>query len=160
MVEYGLYMTLKEITNKYPTTNDEWAYRCMSPDIGSYRTDLNSFLHNVLFGIKSRKNIVGMHYKSEEYVDVREFFVRQSDSDDFYDNPDVFTSKTNDLFDYNGNSDPWGRKFKIYKSWYNVVTINGYKCKAILDDVGKPLVYVLNTSVEGHTIYCVERINI
>ena len=147
-------MTLKEITNKYPTTNDEWTYMCVSRDVG-YHDGLTSFLHNVLFGIKST-----MKYKSDEYVDVHEFFVRQSDKDDFYDNPDVFTSKTNDLFDYSGNVDPWFRKFKIYKSWYNVVTINGYKCKAILDDVGKPLVYVLNTSVEGHTIYCVDRINI
>lgn len=153
-------MTLKEITNKYPTTNDEWAYRCVSSDIGSYRTDLNSFLHNVLIGIKSRKNIEGMHYKSEEYVDVYEFFVRQSDSDDFYDNPHVFTHKGHNSFDYVGNSDPWGRKFKVYKNGLLGISDGGYKCRAILDDVGKHLVYVLSTSVEGHTIYCVERINI
>jgi len=148
---------IKEITNKYPTTNDEWAYRCVSSDIGSYRTDLNSFLHNVLIGIKSRKSITDMKYTSEEYVDVNEFFVRDSTNDDFYDNPALFTHKGHNSFNYVGNSDPWGRMFKVYK---NGINTDVYKCKAILDDIGKPLVYVLSTSVEGHTIYCVERINI
>jgi hypothetical protein len=148
-------MTLRQIMNKYPTTNDEWTYMCVSRDVGDYYNGLTSFLHNVLFGSKST-----MKYKSDEYVGVNEFFVRLALKDDFYDNPDVFTSNTNDLFHYSGNSDPWGRKFKVYKSWFNVTTMNGYKCDAILNHVGKPLVYILNTSVEGHTIYCVDRINI
>ena len=143
---------IKEITNKYPTTNDEWSYRCMIPDIGIYRSDLNTYLNDVFYGIK---NVTV--YKSEEYVGVVEFFVRQSDRDDFYDNPALFTHKGHNSFNYVGNSDPWNRMFKVYK---NGINTDVYKCRAIFDDVGKPLVYVLSTSVEGHTIYCVERINI
>ena len=54
---------------------------------------------------------------------------------------------------YRGNSDPWGRMFKVYK---NGINKDVYKCRAILDDSGKSIVYVLSTSVEGYTIYCVE----
>mgnify|MGYP003344850188 CR=1 FL=1 len=127
----------------------------MPSDIGIYRNDLNVFLHDVLFGIRTLAG--NPHYTSTDYVGVTEFFVRQSTSDDFYDNPAVFTHKGHDIFNYRGNSDPWGRMFKVYK---NGINKDVYKCRAILDDSGKSIVYVLSTSVEGYTIYCVDRINV
>ena len=145
---------IKEITNKYPVTNVEWDYRCMPPDWGKYRLDLNSYLHDILYG-HSTKNVIT--YKSGDYVGVTEFFERHSTRDDFYDNPAVFTHKGNNLFNYRGNSDMWGRMFKAYKNGIN----NGiYRCRAILEDGNKPMVYVLSTSVEGHAVYCIDRINI
>ena len=50
-------MTLKEITNKYPVVNVEWDYRCMPPNMGNSRNDLNSYLRDVLFG-HSTKNVI------------------------------------------------------------------------------------------------------
>ena len=149
-------MTLKEITNKYPTTNDGWEYRCMPPNMGRHRLDLNSYLRDVLYGYYKNE----ITYKIEEYIDVTEFFERHSTRDDLYDNPDLFTHKEHDNFNYRGNSDPWGRMFLVYKNGINNGIYNRYKCKAILDEIGKPMVYVLSTSVEGHTIYCVDRINV
>lgn len=143
---------IKDITNKYPVTNSDWAYRCMPPNMSSFRLDLNSYLNDVLFGIK---NVT--LYKSEEYIGINEFFVRQSTSDDFYENPAVFTHTGHDIFTYKGNSDPWGRMFVVYK---NGINTERYNCKAILSDGGKPMVYVLSTSVEGKIVYCVDRINI
>ena len=105
-------MTLREIVDKYPVVNDEWEYRCMPPNMGRYRNDLNSYLGDVLFG--HSKNEIA--YKSGDYVGVTEFFERHSTRDDFYDNPAVFTHKGNDLFNYRGNSDMWGRMFKAYKN--------------------------------------------
>ena len=147
-------MNIKEITNKYPVVNDEWDYRCMPPDWGKYRLDLNSYLRDVLYG-HSTKNVIT--YKSGDYVGVTEFFERHSTRDDFYDNPAVFTHKGNDIFNYSGHSDPWGRMFKAYK---NGISNGIYRCRAILEDGNKPMVYVLSTSVEGHTVYCIDRINI
>jgi hypothetical protein len=147
-------MNIKSITNKYPVVNDEWDYRCMPPDWGKYRLDLNSYLRDVLYG-HSTKNVIT--YKSGDYVGVTEFFERHSTRDDFYDNPAVFTHKGNDIFNYSGNSDPWGRMFKAYK---NGISNGIYRCRAILEDGNKPMVYVLSTSVEGHTVYCIDRINI
>jgi len=147
-------MNIKEITNKYPVVNDEWDYRCMPPDWGKYRLDLNSYLRDVLYG-HSYKNVIT--YKSGDYVGVTEFFERHSTRDDFYDNPAVFTHKGNDIFNYSGHSDPWGRMFKAYK---NGISNGIYRCRAILEDGNKPMVYVLSTSVEGHTVYCIDRINI
>ena len=152
MVRCGV-MTLREIVDKYPVVNDEWEYRCMPPNMGRYRNDLNSYLGDVLFG--HSKNEIA--YKSGDYVGVTEFFERHSTRDDFYDNPAVFTHKGNDIFNYSGNSDMWGRMFLAYK---NGISNGIYRCRAILEDGCKPMVYVLSTSVEGHTIYCVDRINV
>ena len=51
----------------------------------------------------------------------------------------------------------WGRMFKAYK---NGISNGIYRCRAILEDGNKPMVYVLSTSVEGYMIYCVDRINV
>ena len=127
----------------------------MPPNMGRHRLDLNSYLRDVLFGYYKNE----ITYKIEEYIDVTEFFERHSTRDDFNENPDIFTS-VHKPFDYVGNSDPWHRKFITYKNWYRDITSNKYECRAILDEIGNPMVYVLSTSVEGYTIYCVDRINV
>lgn len=136
-------MNIKEIINKYPVTNDEWGYRCMPPDIGGYDGGgLNTYLYNVLYGIKN----VGSYKNFKYYMGVSEFFVRYSKNDDIT----------------GGNSDPWHRSFKVYKVNRAMVRdCDGYICDTIsVDGSGKPIVYIMSTSVEGKIVYCVDRINI
>ena len=147
---------IRELLNKYPAVNRDWEYKSVSVD-----NSLESYLHRIYFydgyvGVANNHHTVRDFFVRNNGID--DFFMRESDVDDFYDNPAIFTDNVNALFDYKGNRDPWGRRFKVYKSWNNDVTNGEYLCKAILANNGKPVAYLLSTSVEGHTIYCVDRI--
>ena len=130
MVEYVLYMTFKEIVNKYPIVNTDW-WECNHNHIGSMS-------HRIMAvtGINTFHGIKQFH----QYLGITSYFTRIRNDDG-----------SSVIF----NSDPWMREFKMYYTRGGIK--NGiYECTRIDGVNGGNDVYIMVTSVEGNRIWCMD----
>ena len=130
MVEYVLYMTFKEIVNKYPIVNTDW-WECNHNHIGSMS-------HRIMAvtGIDSYNGMKQFH----QYLGITSYFTRIRNDDG-----------SSVIF----NCDPWMREFKMYYTRGGIK--NGiYECTRIDGVNGGNDVYIMVTSVEGNRVWCMD----
>ena len=130
MVEYVLYMTFKQILDKYPIVNTDW-WECNHNHIGSMS-------HRIMAvtGIDSYNGMKQFH----QYLGITSYFTRIRNDDG-----------SSVIF----NCDPWMREFKMYYTRGGIK--NGiYECTRIDGVNGGNDVYIMVTSVEGNRIWCMD----
>ena len=130
MVEYVLYMTFKQILDKYPIVNTDW-WECNHNHIGSMS-------HRIMAvtGINTFHGIKQFH----QYLGITSYFTRIRNDDG-----------SSVIF----NCDPWMREFKMYYTRGGIK--NGiYECTRIDGVNGGNDVYIMVTSVEGNRIWCMD----
>lgn len=125
------------ILDRYPIVNVDW-------DIGDSVYGLDLYMTKVANGVEME------NYGVNNYVGIREYFVRNSEQDDNFGSGSSYN-----------NVDPWNRGFKAYKRGHSMNIVNQYVCRPMVNrDNGNIMMYVITTSVEGRMIYCLDVIGV
>jgi hypothetical protein len=120
-----------ELLSKYPISNYDW-------DIGDSVYSLEYYICNITKRYNDGSFI--------RYAGILDYFVRFSDRDD-------------DAYKFDRNRDPWNRQFKVYKSNNKTRYMGPYRCELITtDDIKGAKIYIITTTVEGESIFCLDVI--